>query len=97
MRPNEILAGDADRPTKPGGLRDDLIERVDGFRPADPRDRLHFAAALEQLHAERDGPQLQQALQIGGQFPPIMRHASSPGSSVPAPAIPYFRWAVEPC
>jgi hypothetical protein len=41
-----------------GGLRDDLIERVHGFRPPNSRDGLHLVSVLEELHAERDRPQL---------------------------------------
>ena len=58
LRSDEILARDADGPAEPGGLRDDLIERVHRFRPADLGDRLHFFPMLEQLHAEPDRPQL---------------------------------------
>jgi hypothetical protein len=90
LRADEILAGDADRPAEAGGLRDDLIERVHGFRSADPRDRLHLLAVLEELHAKRDSPQLQQALQVGGELCPILRHAASLSVGIFAPAILYF-------
>src|SRR5438067_2081927 len=63
LRSDEILARNTDSPTEASGLRDHLVERVHAFRPTDPRDRLHLVAALEQLHAEWDRSQLQQALQ----------------------------------
>ena len=68
LRADEVLAGDADGPAEAGGLRDDLVERVHRFRPADPRDRLHLFTVLEKLHTERYRPQLQQPLEIGGGF-----------------------------
>ena len=37
---------------------DDLIEGVHRLRPPDPRDRFHLPTMLEELHAERDRPQL---------------------------------------
>src|SRR6516162_1179929 len=58
LRADEILARQPDGPTETGGLGDDLIKGVHRFRPADPRDRLHLLAVLEELHAERDRPQL---------------------------------------
>jgi hypothetical protein len=58
LRSDEILAGDADCPAETGRLRYDLIERVHRFWPADPRDRLHVFAVFEELHPERDRPQL---------------------------------------
>jgi hypothetical protein len=58
LRADEIIARDPDGPTEARRLGDDLIEGVHRFRPPDPRDRLHLLAALEQLHAERDRPQL---------------------------------------
>jgi hypothetical protein len=58
LRADEILTRQPDGPAEPRRLGDDLIERVHRFRPPDPRDRLHLLAALEQLHAERDRPQL---------------------------------------
>jgi hypothetical protein len=76
LRPDEILARNADGPAQARGLRDDLIERLHRFRPANPRNCLHLVAVLEELHAKRDRPQLQQALQVGGELCPIMRHAA---------------------
>ena len=58
LRADEILARQPDGPAETGGLGDDLIERVHGFWPADPRDRLHLLAILEKLHAEGYRPQL---------------------------------------
>ena len=58
LRTNEILARQPDGPAETSGLGDDLIERVHRFRPPNPRDRLHLLATLEELHAERDRPQL---------------------------------------
>jgi hypothetical protein len=58
LRANQILARQPDGPAEARGLRDDLIEGVHRFRPADARDPLHFLAALEELHAKRDRPQL---------------------------------------
>jgi len=75
LRSDEVLARDADGPAEPGRLCNDLIERVHGFRTANPRDGLHLAAILEELHAKRDHPQLQQALQVGGELCPILRHS----------------------
>src|SRR5438552_10594413 len=94
LPPGEIVARNADGPPEAGGLRDDLIDRVHRFRLADPRDCLHLDASLEELHAERDRPQLQQALQVGGKLCPILRHPPPLGVTVWAPAILYFdrRW-----
>jgi hypothetical protein len=78
LRSDEVLARDADGPAEPGSLRDDLIERVHRFWSADLGDRLHFFAALEELHAERDRPQLEQALQIAGEFRPVVLHSGLP-------------------
>jgi hypothetical protein len=54
LRAYEVLAGDADGPAEASGLRDDLVERVYRFRPADLGDCLHLFAPLEKLHAERN-------------------------------------------
>src|SRR6516164_9441100 len=78
---DEVLARDADSPAEPSRLCHDLIERVHGFRSADPGDRLHVFAVLEKLHTERDRPQPQQALEVGNQFRPIVFHNSSFGRS----------------
>jgi hypothetical protein len=91
LRADEILARNADDPAEAGGLRDDLIERVHGFRPANLRDRLHVVAVFEELHAKRDRPQLQQALQVCAELCPVRRHAASLRVSVSASAILYFR------
>jgi len=58
LRADEILAREPDGPAETSGLRDNLVKGVHRFRPPDPRDRLHLLAALEELHAERDRPQL---------------------------------------
>jgi hypothetical protein len=90
LRPDKILARDADRPAEAGGLRDDLIERMHRFRTANPRDCLHLTAVLEELHAKRDRAQLQQALQVGGELCPILCHPAFLRVSVFTPAIPYL-------
>ena len=74
LRADEVFAGEPDGPAEASGLGDDLIEGVHRFRPADPRDRLHLRAALEQLHAERDRAQLQQPLEVGGEPGPVGVH-----------------------
>src|SRR6202011_2747578 len=42
---------------------------------ANARDRLHLLTVFEELHAERDCPQLQKALQIGNEPTPVLGHA----------------------
>jgi len=74
LRPDEILARQPHSPAKPRCLGDDLIERVHRLRPSDTGDRLHVFAVLEQLHAKRDRPQLQKALQIGNELGPVGVH-----------------------
>jgi hypothetical protein len=74
LRTDEILARQSDGPTKTSGLGNDLIQGVHRFRPSNPWDRLHLLATLEELHAERDRPQLQKALQIGDKFGPVGVH-----------------------
>jgi DICT domain-containing protein len=74
LRSDEVLTRDSDGPAKPGGLCDDLIERVYGFWPADLGDRLHVFAVLEKRHAERYRPQLQKTLEVCNQFGPIPFH-----------------------
>src|ERR1700675_1034545 len=61
-------------PAEPRRLADHLIERVHRFRPADAGDRLHLGAVLVELHAEHEGAQFQQALEIGGNFGPVLGH-----------------------
>ena len=71
LRADEILGRDADRPAEPPRLRDDLVERVHRPRPPDARNRLHVGRILEQLHAERDRPEFQEAFEITGDFRPV--------------------------
>ena len=64
---------------------DDLVEGVDGVRPADLRDRLHVGLGGEQLHAERQAAQLEQPRQLGCEPSAVCGgdgHDSFPGMSL---------------
>jgi hypothetical protein len=57
---DQVIAGDAHRPSRPHGLRDDLVGRMRRVRPADLHIGLHFAVGLEQVHAEGNAAQPRQ-------------------------------------
>ena len=74
LRPDQVVRGDADGPAEPRRLRHHLVQRVHRLRPADPGDRFHVGAPLEELHAERDRAQLQQALELRSELANRFRH-----------------------
>src|SRR5690242_15325572 len=65
---DEILCGGAHGPAEARCLRNDLIGRVHGLRSADLRNGFHLLYALEQLHAEGNGPELEHTFQFRGQL-----------------------------
>ncbi len=77
---DQVLRRDADRPAQPRGLRHHLVERVHVLGPADLGDRLHVGPVLEQLHAEGDRAQLEQALEPGGEIGHGLLHERASGA-----------------
>jgi len=68
---DQIVSRDADRPPQAGGLGNDLVHRMDIFRPTDSRDGLHFSCVLIQFHAKWNSAQLEHVGQLIGEILPV--------------------------
>ena len=68
----EVVGGDADRPAKARGLRDDLAGGVLVAGAADALDRLHLFDGREELHPDRRHADAQQRVQLIDERGPVV-------------------------
>src|SRR5262249_17964725 len=74
LRPDQIIGGPAYNPTDARGLGGDLIQGMDSRGSANFRNGFHVSLALEELHAEGEGPQPKEAFETTCQLAPCIRH-----------------------